>query len=129
MEFILFTGENLASPGRGKRMFCPECHKEQSLAPTVFSLHQRPSFHVLICLLTTHSYTARSGTIGDSIKLQEDLDWKPPKQLKCAYIQPIPHTNKKISSLIALNLFQTGWTGLMRFRTYLHKGLVVIAVD
>ena len=30
------------------------------------------------------------------------LDWKPPKQLKCAYTQPIPHTNKNLSSLIAL---------------------------
>ena len=30
------------------------------------------------------------------------LDWKPPKQFKCAYTQPIPHTNKKLSSLIAL---------------------------
>ena len=30
------------------------------------------------------------------------LDWKPPKQLKCVYTQPIPHTNKKLSSLIAL---------------------------
>ena len=29
------------------------------------------------------------------------LDWKPPKQLKCAYTQPIPHTNKKLSSLLA----------------------------
>ena len=30
------------------------------------------------------------------------LDWKLPKQLKCAYTQSIPHTNKKLSSLIAL---------------------------
>ena len=30
------------------------------------------------------------------------VDWKQPKQLKCAYTQPIAHTNKKLSSLIAL---------------------------
>ena len=34
------------------------------------------------------------------------FDWKPPKELKCPYTQPIPHINKKLSSLIALNLFQ-----------------------
>ena len=35
------------------------------------------------------------------------LDWKQSKQLKCAYTQPIPHTYKKLSSLIALKLYQT----------------------
>ena len=39
------------------------------------------------------------------------------------------HTKKKLSSLIALLLFQTVWTGPMRFRTYLHIGSVVNAVD
>ena len=55
-------------------------------------------FHTCIIKWSIFSVSRSTNTSTTS----KQYSWKPSQQLKGAYTKPIPHTNKKLSSLIAL---------------------------